>query len=123
RPRRRSWAVCRVSGRAKRSEIVLMRSFSRCGQRWAATLMSAATAGLFVVFTTIDDHAVAVRVSGVSPDQRLAVMSSPENSSRSGQTGSTTGVLGWGAISGNIDWLFTLLPSEYVRQCFLNTRL
>lgn len=62
----------RPAGRARRPEMVWMRSFSRWGRRWAATLMSAATAGVFVVFPTIDDHAVAVCVSGECADQGLS---------------------------------------------------
>ena len=59
----RSRAQARVSGRARYgSTTVEIVSFSRWGQRWAATLVAAATACFFVVFTTIDDRAVAVRV-------------------------------------------------------------
>src|SRR5699024_1737105 len=61
----------RVSGRARcGSMTVLVSSFSRCGQRLAATVVCAAVASGFFVFTTINDRAAAVVVFGKCPDQR-----------------------------------------------------
>src|SRR5699024_4274693 len=66
-----SWVVVRVAGRARwGSTTVWVRWFSRCGRRWAARLVAAATASGFCVLTTTDDQAVAVVVSGERPDQR-----------------------------------------------------
>ncbi|GAB3748953.1 hypothetical protein GCM10027590_67760 [Nocardiopsis nanhaiensis] len=60
-------------------------SFSRWGQRLAATLVAAATASGFVVFTTIDDRAVAVGVSGKRPDQRGESLRSGQMASEQGK--------------------------------------
>lgn len=60
-------------GAANRTQRCLKWIFarpSRCGRRRAATLVVVATVCVLFVFTTIDDRAVAVGVSGKRPDQR-----------------------------------------------------
>ena len=70
---------------------VSVNSFSRCGQRWAAILVSAATASLIIVFTH-DHRAVAVVVSGKRPAQYyIAILGHvTSGSARSGRNGSAT---------------------------------
>src|SRR5699024_6793735 len=60
-------------GAANRTQRCLKWIFarpSRCGRRRAATLVVVATVCVLFGFTTIDDRAVAVGVSGKRPDQR-----------------------------------------------------